>query len=93
MPVDYDDLNDVDKLFHLSIAKSMNNKIILDETKSLLDKSLRIRSLSNIESNERYINSIKEHLEICDFILKGEKKEASSSMLKHLNMTLEGYKF
>ncbi len=85
------DEDDVDKLFHLSIANSLNNKLINKEIDYLMDVSQRIRYLSNRQNEHRYLASLQEHIDIIDAILAGINEKAMLMMKEHLKNTIEGY--
>ena len=92
LPVEKDELDDVDKLFHLSLADILNNKLIKKELTHLMDLSARIRFLTNASNKDRYIKSLNEHISIINTLLNHDGKEASKKMKEHLNNSLEGYK-
>ena len=92
LPVERDFLDDVDKGFHLSLAKMLNNSYVYKEISYLMDLSCRVRYLSNISNNDRYIASLNEHIEIIDALLNSDGALASNLMKKHLKNTLEGYR-
>jgi GntR family transcriptional regulator, rspAB operon transcriptional repressor len=83
--------DDVDKLFHLSITNSLNNKLINKEIDHLMDLSQRIRYLSNRQNEQRYLSSLQEHIAIIDAIMDGNKDKAMLMMKEHLKNTIEGY--
>ncbi len=58
-----------------------------------MDKCLRIRILSNMESNERYLSSIQEHLEILWSLKEGNKDKCAELMKNHLSKTIHGFAF
>lgn len=92
LPVEKDELDDVDKLFHLSLVDILKNKLIKKELNYLMDLSARIRFLTNASNKDRYIKSIEEHISIIDALLNHDGKEASKKMKEHLQNSLEGYK-
>lgn len=89
-PVEDED-DDIDKLFHLSISQSLNNNLINKEIAHLMDLSQRIRFLSNKQNEQRYIASLKEHINILDAIIECDSNLASEMMQNHLKNTVEGY--
>lgn len=84
---------DEDKQFHLDLISFKNNKLMTNELAKLMDKSSRIRYLSNIKNKNRYIESINEHLDIINALLKNDFLLSSKMMEKHLKKSLEGYNF
>ena len=90
LPVEKDSIDDIDKLFHLSIIGLLNNKLINKEETLLMDKSARIRYVSN-KNNKRYIDSLKEHISIIDALLNKDLDKASKLMKEHLLNSLRGY--
>ena len=88
-----DPLLDLDKKFHLDLINMLNNKLIPNELSLLMDKSRRIRYLSNKKSDERFKESINEHLDIINSLLDNNLEESSQNMVSHLKKSLEGYNF
>lgn len=86
-----EELNDIDKAFHLDISRFLSNKIIEKEVELLMDKSARIRYSSNKNNKERYIESINEHLNIIDSLLAADLDSAEKLMKEHLLCSLRGY--
>ncbi len=82
---------DIDKLFHASIAASLNNKLINKEVDHLMDLSQRIRYLSNYKNEQRYLASLDEHIAIINALIEGNKEKAMLMMKEHLKNTVEGY--
>ncbi len=82
---------DIDKLFHESIASSLNNKLINKEVSHLMDLSQRIRYLSNYKNENRYLASLQEHIAILNALIEGNKEKAMLMMKEHLKNTVEGY--
>lgn len=91
LPVEKDSIDDIDKLFHLSIIGLLNNKLINKEETLLMDKSARIRYVSNKNNNKRYIDSLNEHISIIDALLNKDLDKASKLMKEHLLNSLRGY--
>ncbi len=85
--------NDHDKDFHIGLARFTKNPYIEKEMSDIMDRCLRIRTLSNKESNQRYQESILEHLKILYAIKEKDMSKASSMMKKHLKNTLNGFSF
>ncbi len=90
---DKEELDDKDKDFHLFLISELNNTLMTQELTKLMDKSARIRYLSNEQNLDRYKSSIKEHLEIIEALLKNDLEKASILMETHLKKSLEGYNF
>lgn len=88
---DEDVLNDIDKEFHLDISGFLSNKIIQKEIENLMDKSARIRYLSNKTNKGRYIESINEHLTIIDALIENDLEKCAELMKEHLISSLRGY--
>ncbi len=88
---DEDVLNDIDKEFHLDISNFLSNKIIQKEVENLMDKSARIRYLSNKTNKGRYIESINEHLIIIDALIENDLEKCAELMKEHLISSLRGY--
>ncbi len=88
---DEDVLNDIDKEFHLDISGFLSNKIIQKEIENLMDKSARIRYLSNKTNKGRYIESINEHLIIIDALIENDMEKCAELMKEHLISSLRGY--
>ncbi len=88
---DEDALNDIDKEFHLDISNFLSNKIIQKEIENLMDKSARIRYLSNKTNKGRYIESINEHLIIIDALIENDLEKCAELMKEHLISSLRGY--
>ncbi len=88
---DEDVLNDIDKEFHLDISNFLSNKIIQKEVENLMDKSARIRYLSNKTNKGRYIESINEHLTIIDALIENDLEKCAELMKEHLISSLRGY--
>lgn len=88
---DEDVLNDIDKEFHLDISNFLSNKIIQKEIENLMDKSARIRYLSNKTNKGRYIESINEHLKIIDALIENDLEKCRELMKEHLISSLRGY--
>ncbi len=88
---DEDVLNDIDKEFHLDISNFLSNKIIQKEIENLMDKSARIRYLSNKTNKGRYIESINEHLIIIDALIENDLEKCAELMKEHLISSLRGY--
>ncbi len=84
---------DEDKLFHLGLAEFTNNSYIVNQVNQVMDKCLRIRILSNIESKNRYLNSLDEHLNILYSLKNKDYRKASEYMKKHLKNTISGFSF
>lgn len=84
---------DEDKLFHLGLAEFTNNTYIINQVNQIMDKCLRIRILSNIESNNRYLESLDEHLNILYSLKNSDYKKAADFMKKHLKNTINGFSF
>lgn len=84
---------DEDKQFHLDLISFKNNKLMTHELEKLMDKSSRIRYLSNIKNKGRYTESINEHLDIINALLNNDYLLSSKMMEKHLKKSLEGYNF
>lgn len=85
-------LKDEDKEFHLFLYSSLNNKYIDKEISYLMDQSLRIRFISNLNNDVRYKESIKEHINIIDLLLNDDADAVALAMKNHLENTLKGYK-
>lgn len=92
-PLELDDLKDDDKAFHLFIISQLKNNLMTNELTKLMDKSARIRYLSNEQNQNRFKSSIEEHLEIIDSLLNNDLENASEQMKLHLKKSLEGYNF
>ena len=95
-PLDNTNLNvnaDDDELFHVELISFTNNEYLINQEKLLLEKSLRIRLLSNIKSKKRYIEANNEHLQILQALKAKDYKKASSLSKKHLQNTLKGFAF
>lgn len=90
---DSENLEDDDKRFHLELAKFTNNEYIYNQIDLIMDKCLRIRILSNIESNNRYQESLKEHIDILELLKQKEYLKASEMMKVHLKNTISGFSF
>jgi GntR family transcriptional regulator, rspAB operon transcriptional repressor len=84
---------DMDKKFHLELVSFTNNPYLIKEEERLMDQCLRVRILSNMESEERYLSSIDEHMELLDAISKNDSESYNSLMTKHLKNTLKGFTF
>lgn len=82
---------DADKAFHLALATATDNKYIIREIEKVMDLSMRIRVLSNVESIERKMCAIDEHIAIVDAVLAKDSEQAKRSMAYHLEKTMEGY--
>ena len=94
--IDSSNLNldaDDDELFHVELASFTNNEYLINQEKLLLEKSLRIRLLSNIKSKKRYIEAKDEHLQILEALKNNDYKKASLVSKKHLQNTLKGFAF
>ncbi len=84
---------DDDKDFHVGLVSFTNNDYIIMEEEKIMEKCLRIRILSNMESNERYLSSIQEHLEILWSLKEGNKDKCAELMKNHLSKTIHGFAF
>ncbi len=84
---------DDDELFHVELASFTKNDYLINQEKLLLEKSLRIRLLSNIKSKKRYIEANNEHLQILEALKAKDYKKASQVSKKHLQNTLKGFAF
>ncbi len=85
--------NDHDKDFHLGLARFTKNTYIEKEMSDIMDRCLRIRTLSNRESRKRYEESLHEHLNILYALKEKDMNKASLMMKKHLKNTLSGFSF
>ncbi len=85
--------NDIDKAFHLFLISQLENNLMKNELTKLMDKSARIRYLSNKENEKRYRSAIEEHIAIIDNLLDNNLEKASELMELHLKKSLEGYNF
>ncbi len=90
-PIKPDTLHDVDKLFHMFLMSPLNNALLTKMVGKLMDKTSRIRNLSDAMIDERKIEAYKEHIEILDLLLKKDKEGAKNAMINHLKVTLEAY--
>ena len=86
-------LEDDDKDFHVSLVSFTDNDYIIDEESKIMDKCLRIRILSNMENNERYVSAIMEHLQILDALKNNDMTMCSKLMKEHLIKTINGFSF
>lgn len=86
-------LEDDDKDFHVSLVSFTDNDYIIDEESEIMDKCLRIRILSNMENNERYVSAIMEHLQILDALKRKDMTMCSKLMKEHLIKTINGFSF
>ncbi len=84
---------DDDKDFHVGLVSFTNNDYIIREEEKIMDKCLRIHILSNMESNERYLSSIQEHLEILWSLKEGNMDKCAELMKNHLSKTIHGFAF
>lgn len=86
-------LKDDDKDFHVELVSFTNNEILIQNEKKVMDKCLRARILSNIESDERFKSSLKEHIQILEALKKKDFEKCSSLSLQHLKNTIQGFTF
>lgn len=84
---------DDDKLFHHDIVTLLKNPLLISQIDNIMDKCLRIRIQSNVESKERYFSSLEEHLELVNLLKANDLKKASNKMKEHLKNTLKGFSF
>ncbi len=92
-PCTNEEKNDIDKAFHLFLISQLENNLMKNELTKLMDKSARIRYLSNKENEKRYRSAIEEHIAIIDNLLDNNLEKASEFMELHLKKSLEGYNF
>lgn len=85
--------NDHDKDFHIGLARFTKNAYIEKEMSNIMDRCLRIRTLSSQESKKRYVESLDEHLKILSALKEKDVGKASMMMKKHLKNTLNGFSF
>ncbi len=90
-PYKFEEVHDVDKLFHMFLAAPLNNSLLTKGVAKIMDKTARIRNLSNIMIDKRKDLACKEHIEILDYLIKKDKESAKKAMIKHLEDTLEAY--
>lgn len=83
--------HDIDKLFHMFLASPLNNSLLTKGIAKIMDKTSRIRNLSNIMIDKRKDLAYEEHIEILDYLIKNDKEGSKNAMIKHLNDTLEAY--
>jgi DNA-binding GntR family transcriptional regulator len=86
-----EDFYDMDAKFHLFLATCSGNEILNEYVDQLMMKTQRIRCLSNTESRDRYLASLKEHLNIIEAVEKKDAEKASEAMMIHLKNSEEGY--
>ncbi len=83
--------HDIDKLFHMFLASPLNNSLLTKGIAKIMDKTSRIRNLSNIMIDKRKDLAYEEHIEVLNYLMKEDKEGAKSAMIKHLKHTLEAY--
>lgn len=83
--------SDSDALFHIFIAESTNNNILVKEVKELMTLTQRIRCLSNAVRHERYIKSVSEHIAVTKALALSDGEGAAKAMLIHLENSEKGY--
>lgn len=90
-PTKLDCNHDIDKLFHTFLASPLNNSLLTKGIAKIMDKTSRIRNLSNIMIDKRKDLAYEEHIEILDYLIRNDKEGAKNAMIKHLKDTLEAY--
>ena len=73
------------------LASPLNNSLLTKGIAKIMDKTSRIRNLSNIMIDKRKDLAYEEHIEILNYLMKEDKEGAKSAMIKHLKHTLEAY--
>ena len=84
--------SDHDADFHLFLSGGCGNSYAMKILKQLMEQTLRIRSLSNIWDESRYLHACEEHIAIADALLDGDLEGACKAMNLHLNNSEEGYR-
>ena len=84
--------DDRDGEFHVFLAETMGNHYAVCQMRLMMTQTLRIRSLSNIRTKKRCIESCAEHINIINAILEDNAKKAAELMLVHLKNSEQGYR-
>ena len=84
--------SDHDADFHLFLSGGCRNSYAMKILKQLMEQTLRIRSLSNIWDESRYLHACEEHIAIADALLDNNPEGACQAMNLHLNNSEEGYR-
>lgn len=85
-------LGDSDNEFHMFLAESTGNRFIIEYIKEAMTQTMRIRCLSNEQSESRFLSACNEHVAIIDAMLKGDGESAALEMTKHLENSEKGFK-
>ncbi|MEA5016266.1 MAG: GntR family transcriptional regulator [Candidatus Limiplasma sp.] len=75
---------DIDQDIHSLIIASSNNRYFETLMDNIYDQNHRLRILSGQKSGDRTVETVQEHIAIVDFLLKGEREQASEAMRMHL---------
>lgn len=83
--------SDSDALFHIFIAECTGNRILISQIEELMTLTQRIRSLSNVVREDRFLSAVSEHIAITKALVSADSEEASKAMLIHLENSEKGY--
>lgn len=84
--------SDHDADFHLFLSGGSGNSYAMKILRQLMEQTLRIRSLSNIWDESRYLSACREHIAIADALLDEDLEGACRAMNLHLNNSEAGYR-
>lgn len=80
-----------DSKFHIFLAESTGNSLLVKYIKEAMDQTMRIRCLSNTISAERFLHACGEHIEIIEAMLQSDCDAAAEAMMRHLENSEKGY--
>lgn len=80
----FDILCETDDVFHRTLVAGCRNHYLNDCLAHIYDQNMRIRRLAGNNIWKRHVGAAQEHIEIIDYVLRGQKEEAKLSAKVHL---------
>ncbi len=78
-------LFELDDEFHKILLSQCKNHYLNDTYDKVHNQNCRLRVLSGLYDDKRIYSTVDEHIEVLNFLTKGDISSAEKSMLKHLN--------